>query len=103
MGIHCNYVRSLSHLRSLNRRDMKTRIVRIGNSQGIRIPKPLLEEAGLEGDVELRLTDAGLIVAPAAPRAGWRADAEALRARGDEGLLDEPVPNAFDDSDWVWE
>lgn len=82
---------------------MKTRIVRIGNSQGVRIPKPLLEEAGLEGDVELRLTDEGLVVAPAAPRAGWRDDAEALRARGESGLLDEPVPTAFDETEWVWE
>ena len=34
---------------------MKTRIVRIGNSQGIRIPKALLEQAGLQGEVESRL------------------------------------------------
>ncbi len=31
---------------------MKAKIVRIGNSQGVRIPTPLLEETGLEGDVE---------------------------------------------------
>ena len=82
---------------------MKTRIVRIGNSQGVRIPKPLLEEAGLEGEVELRLTADGLVVAPLAPRAGWRADAEALRARGESGLLDEPTQTAFDEGEWVWE
>ncbi len=32
---------------------MKTRVVKIGNSQGIRIPKPLLEQTGLEGEVYL--------------------------------------------------
>jgi antitoxin MazE len=32
---------------------MKTRIVAIGNSQGIRIPKPLLEQTGLFGEVEI--------------------------------------------------
>ena len=33
---------------------MKASIITIGNSKGIRIPKPLLEESGLSGDVELR-------------------------------------------------
>ena len=39
---------------------MKTKIIRIGNSQGVRIPKPLLDEAGLGDEVELRITDRGL-------------------------------------------
>ena len=37
---------------------MKTRIVSIGNSQGIRIPKLLLEQTGLSGEVEIRAEDA---------------------------------------------
>ena len=41
---------------------MKTKIVRIGNSQGVRIPKPLLEQAGLEGEVELRITASGIVI-----------------------------------------
>ena len=36
---------------------MKTRIVRIGNSQGIRIPKPLLEQTGLHDEVEVSVQD----------------------------------------------
>ena len=35
---------------------MKTSIITIGNSKGIRIPKPLLEESGLSGTVELKAT-----------------------------------------------
>ena len=38
---------------------MKTRLVRIGNSRGVRIPKPLLEQAGLEDEVQLRVVDDG--------------------------------------------
>ena len=44
---------------------MKTRIVRIGNSQGIRIPKPLLEQTGLRGEVEISAQDDSLIIRPA--------------------------------------
>jgi antitoxin component of MazEF toxin-antitoxin module len=33
---------------------MKTSIITIGNSKGVRIPKPLLEESGLTGEVELK-------------------------------------------------
>jgi antitoxin MazE len=81
---------------------IKARIVAIGNSQGIRIPKPLLEQAGLAGEVELH-AEAGRIVIAAArrPRAGWAAAAAALHARGEDGLLDTPAP-AFDHEEWTW-
>jgi len=83
---------------------MKTRIVRIGNSQGVRIPKPLLEEAGLEGPVELRVADGGLVIeALGQPRRGWAQAAADLHERGEDPLLDEADPTAFDESEWVWE
>jgi hypothetical protein len=46
---------------------MKTRIIPIGNSQGIRIPKPLLEQAGLSGEVEIRAKDENPFFSPARP------------------------------------
>jgi len=50
---------------------MKARIVRIGNSQGIRIPKPLIEQTGLDGDVEVAVRGNTLVISPATqPRAG---------------------------------
>ena len=82
---------------------MKTKIVRIGNSRGVRIPKPLLEQAGLEDDVELRVVESGLIIENrGTARAGWAKAAAQLQARGESGLLDPPVPTEFDESDWVW-
>ena len=82
---------------------MKTKIVRIGNSRGVRIPKPLLEEAGLEDDVELRVVDSGIIIENiGTPRAGWAQAAAELSGRGDDQLLDEPVPTEFDESEWAW-
>lgn len=43
---------------------MRAKIIKIGNSHGIRIPKPLLEESGLENEVDLKLKDNGLMIRP---------------------------------------
>ena len=82
---------------------MKAKIVRIGNSRGVRIPKPLLEEAGLEEQVQLRVVEGGIMIASVrSPRAGW-ADAAALaNERGDDVLLDDAVATRFDEVDWKW-
>jgi len=69
----------------------------------VRIPKPLLEEAGLEDDVELRVTDSGILIENVGtPRSGWTEAAAQLSERGDDKLLDEPVPTEFDESEWTW-
>ena len=82
---------------------MKTRIVRIGNSQGIRIPKPLLREAGIEDAVELRLTSSGLVLEPVdSTRAGWADSAKKLADTSPAEDQDVFTPTAFDDSDWEW-
>ena len=82
---------------------MKAKIVRIGNSRGIRIPKPLLEEAGLGDQVELRVVDGGIMIsAEDGPRTGWAEAAALARERADNTLLDEVVPTRFDENDWEW-
>ena len=81
---------------------VKARIVPIGNSQGIRIPKPLLEQAGLQGDVELRAETGRIVIAAVRePRTGWGKAAAELHARGEDGLLDTPAP-AFDATECEW-
>lgn len=83
---------------------MKVKIIPIGNSQGIRIPKPLIEAAELEGPLEMRVVEAGLLIERiSAPRAGWAEAAKKMRARGEDGLLDDPTPSKFDESEWEWE
>ena len=78
---------------------MKTRLVRIGNSRGVRIAKPLLEQAGLEDEVEIRVEPGAVIItAAASPRVGW---AEAVQKYGPNRLLDAPTPTRFDD-EWAW-
>ena len=82
---------------------MKTRIVKIGNSRGIRLPKPLIEEAGLGEDVELRVVATGLLIERATQtREGWTEAAARMHARGEDVLLDEPSPIGLDDSERAW-
>ena len=68
---------------------MKARIVRIGNSHGIRIPKPLLEQSGLGEDVELEVRHRQIIIRSAGrPRQGWDAAFRSMAEHGDDVLLD---------------
>ncbi|MGB2605431.1 MAG: AbrB/MazE/SpoVT family DNA-binding domain-containing protein [Candidatus Sulfotelmatobacter sp.] len=82
---------------------MRLELTRIGNSRGIRIPKPLIAQCGLGDVVELRITPAGLVIAPhRAPRNGWKEAFAASRPAEREMLLDRVSPNAFDSEDWKW-
>jgi len=68
---------------------MRTRIVRIGNSQGVRLPGPLLEQAGVGEDVVIRPTLGRIVIEDArAPRAGWVYAAKAMHSQGEDVLLD---------------
>ena len=81
---------------------MKARIVRIGNSKGVRLPKPLLELSGLPEDVELHAEDGKITIAAGRPpRTGWAQAAREMRERGQDVLLDTPAPR-FDDEEWEW-
>ncbi|MCY4574579.1 MAG: AbrB/MazE/SpoVT family DNA-binding domain-containing protein [Gemmatimonadetes bacterium] len=83
---------------------MRTRLIRIGNSRGIRIPKALVEAARLDVPLRMRVVDEGLLLERVAePRAGWARAARQLEERGEGGLLDDPVPTAFEESEWEWE
>jgi len=82
---------------------MKTRLIRIGNSRGIRLPKPVIEQAGLSEEVELRVRQGSITILPkVGPRRGWAEAAQRLRADGEDHLLDRPTPTRFDDEEWAW-
>jgi antitoxin MazE len=82
---------------------VKTRIVRIGNSRGIRIPKTLLDQADLPEEVELHAEPGRLVVqAVRQARSGWAAAAKRMRTRGDDPLVDEPASTRFDREEWEW-
>ena len=84
---------------------MKTNIVAIGNSQGVRIPKILLEQSKLSGEVELEVHGESIVIKPARnPREGWSEMFAAALAEGedDEELFGENVTNRFDEEEWEW-
>jgi antitoxin MazE len=81
---------------------MKAKLVRIGNSRGIRLPKLLIEQAGLEEDVQLEVHGNTVVIRPlASTRAGW-ADAAIALAASEAGLLDAVVATDFDQDEWTW-
>lgn len=82
---------------------MRLELTRIGNSRGIRIPKPLIAQCGLGDVVEVRVTREGLFIAPhRTPRQGWKEAFAAAQPIKREMLLDGVPPNAFDDEEWTW-
>ncbi len=84
---------------------VQTRIVRIGNSQGVRIPKPLLQQAGISDRVELQVHDGHLSIHPLRQaRAGWEARFAAMAVEGDDRLLDgaQSAATAWDGEEWEW-
>jgi antitoxin MazE len=83
---------------------VKTDLVRIGNSRGIRIPKPLIEQCGFKESVELRAEGNCLIISPERlPRSGWDEAFLAAGSSTDDELLPEGAgPNEFDRDEWQW-
>lgn len=84
---------------------VRSRVIKIGNSRGVRIPKPMLEQAGLRDEVELLPQADGLLLRPIRrARAGWSEQFARMAAEGDDQLLDaETMPStSFDNEEWQW-
>jgi antitoxin MazE len=85
---------------------MKTRIVRIGNSKGIRIPKLFLEDAGLGEEVDITVQGKSLVIRSVKnPREGWAVAFKKMAERGDDALLDGDISDltTWDKEEWEWE
>jgi antitoxin MazE len=86
---------------------MKVKVVKIGNSRGIRIPKVYLHQSGIDDEVNLDLEDNQIILRPVKRkvRNGWdlafkrMAELKEDQVPGDENLY---VQNAFDQDEWTW-
>lgn len=81
-------------------------LIKIGNSQGIRIPKPLIQQAHLEGkELDIQLVNQGILVTPSKkPREGWKKAIEViLKSKGSEKADDEWLDATLtsdDDLEW---
>lgn len=81
---------------------MKASIIKIGNSQGLRIPKPILKQCGLSGEVELEVHDKELIIkSTAQSRKNWKKAFKAMAQNGDDQLI-EFAQNQWDEEEWEW-
>ena len=83
---------------------MKVELIRIGNSRGIRIPKPVIDQCGFGDTVDLRVELDRLVIAPdRQPRQGWeKSFRSANPATPDQLLLEALPPNEFDRDEWRW-
>jgi antitoxin MazE len=82
---------------------MRVNVVRIGNSRGLRIPKALLDQCGIDDVVDLTVTNGHLVVSPLRrTRDGWSEAAQQMAARGDDAVLDPETQTRFDAAEWDW-
>jgi antitoxin MazE len=85
---------------------MKTKLIRIGNSEVVRIPKPLIEESGITEEIEMILRDNEIVLRSAETiRKDWEASFEKMAEQGDDTLLDQKEiekPSDWDEAEWTW-
>ncbi|HEY1608162.1 MAG TPA: AbrB/MazE/SpoVT family DNA-binding domain-containing protein [Paraburkholderia sp.] len=82
---------------------MRTKIRRMGNSQGVLIPKPVLAQLGLEDEVEMEVENDAIVLRRPKHRAreGWAEASQALAESGNDTLVMGEFPNA-DDAELKW-
>ena len=84
---------------------IKVKIIRIGNSKGIRLPKSLIEQYDMKDEVILETKKDSIVIHPVEnPRADWEKSFEKMRLRGDDVLLDEGIEleSEWDKEGWQW-
>ena len=81
---------------------MLVTLIRIGNSKGVRLPKAVIEQAGLKDEIDLEIRDGKVILSSARqPRAGWEMAAQACHEAGHDGLGDWDA--ALNDFEGSWQ
>ena len=82
---------------------MQVTIRRMGNSQGVLIPKPLLKQLGLEGQAEMMVEGDALVLRPARPQggSGWAEASRRIAAAGEDALALPDFSNE-EDKNWTW-
>jgi antitoxin MazE len=82
---------------------IKSHLIQIGNSRGVRIPKVCLEQLNLGDEVELAVQSDQLVIRSARhPRQGWEESFRAMHERADDRLLDIPALSDWDEHEWEW-
>jgi len=80
---------------------MKSKLIKIGNSRGVRINSNIIKECGLDNNIEIKVVDKKIIIESAKePRAGWSKSFRNMHENNDDTLLINSS-NEFDE-DWEW-
>jgi len=84
---------------------MRARVIKIGNSKGLRIPKPILEQTGIMDDVEIEVEKNQIIIRPVKDvRDGWDDAFKLMGQKSDDELIieDEKISHSWDEEEWQW-
>ncbi len=84
---------------------MRARVIKIGNSQGLRIPKPILEQTGIMDDVEIEVEKNQIIIRPVKNiRDGWDDAFKVMGQKGDDESIieDDNFSHSWDEEEWQW-
>ena len=84
---------------------MKATLVRIGNSRGIRLPKPVIDQCGFQDEVEMEVQHHELVIRSSShPRDGWAGAFARMGECGDDELLDRVAETGptWDEKEWEW-
>jgi antitoxin MazE len=85
---------------------MRTKVVKIGNSRGIRIPKSLIDKSGLKNEVELEISEGQIIVKPVSKnRESWNEEFKKMAKNKDDVLLDSEIlidQSKWEKEEWEW-
>jgi len=83
---------------------MKVKLVAIGNSKGVRIPRSVIQECSFGDEVELSVKDGAVVLAPLHDvREGWdKAFTKASKGKDQELLIPEDLAHTWDDEEWTW-
>lgn len=83
---------------------MRARVIKIGNSQGLRIPKPILDQTGILDEVEIEVEKNHIIIRPVKNiRDGWASAFKKMHQNGDDELIiDENISDSWAEEEWQW-
>jgi antitoxin MazE len=82
---------------------IRSKVIKIGNSKGIRIPRALLEQAGLTNDVEMTVEGNKLIIhSLRSIRQDWSTHFATMSEKGDDQLLDQTSSTQWEEDEWTW-
>ena len=81
---------------------MRVSIIKIGNSRGLRLPKPIIEQCGFGDEVEIEVRNNELVIKPVKrPRHNWEQAFKIMAEKNDDALIEFPN-SKWDEEEWVW-